>query len=44
MTKHDSDVWMVGKSSHYEYFATYVDDILICSKDPMAVMKALEKT
>jgi hypothetical protein len=35
---------MVDKSSHYEYLATYVDDILIWSKDPMAVIKALEKT
>jgi hypothetical protein len=33
----------VDKSSHYEYLATYVDDILIWSKDPMAVIKALEK-
>jgi hypothetical protein len=35
---------MMEKSSHYEYFATYVDDILIWSKDPMAVIKSLEKT
>jgi hypothetical protein len=28
-TKHDPDLWMVGKSSHYEYLATYVDDIFI---------------
>jgi hypothetical protein len=34
---------MVDKSSHYEYLATYVDDILIWSKDPMAVKKSLEK-
>jgi hypothetical protein len=38
------DLWMVNKSSHYEYLATYVDDILTWSKDPMAVIKALEKT
>jgi hypothetical protein len=43
-TKHDPDLWMVDKSSHYEYLATYVDDILIWSKDPMALIKALEKT
>jgi hypothetical protein len=42
-TKDDPDLWMVDKSSHYEYLATYVDDILIWSKDPMAVIKALEK-
>jgi hypothetical protein len=33
---------MVDKSSHYEYLATYVDDILIWSKDTMAVIKSLE--
>jgi hypothetical protein len=43
-TKHDPDLWMVDKSSHYEYLATYVDDILIWSKDPMAVIKAMENT
>jgi hypothetical protein len=43
-TKHDPDLWMVDKSSHYEYLATYVDDILIWSKDLMAVIKSLEKT
>jgi hypothetical protein len=42
--KHDSDLWMVDKSSHYEYLATYVDDILIWIKDPMAIIKSLEKT
>jgi hypothetical protein len=35
---------MVEKSSYYEYLATYVDDILIWSKDPMTVIKSLEKT
>jgi hypothetical protein len=34
---------MVDKLSHYEYLAMYVDDILIWSKDPMAVIKSLEK-
>jgi hypothetical protein len=43
-TKHDPDLWMVDTSSHYEYLATYVNDILIWSKDPMAVIKALKKT
>jgi hypothetical protein len=35
---------MVGKSSHYECLATYVDDILIWSKDLMSVINSLEKT
>jgi hypothetical protein len=43
-TKHDPDLWMVKRSSHYEYLATYVDDILIWIKDPMAVIKSLEDT
>jgi hypothetical protein len=43
-TKFDHNLWMVDKSSHYEYLATYVDDILIWSKDPMTVIKALDKT
>jgi hypothetical protein len=43
-TKHEADLWMVDESSHYEYLATYVDDILIWSKDPMAVVKSLKMT
>jgi hypothetical protein len=35
---------MVDKSSHYEYLATYVDDVLIWSKDAIAFIKSLEKT
>jgi hypothetical protein len=35
---------MMDKSSHYEYLETYVDDILIWSKDPIVVIKSLEKT
>jgi hypothetical protein len=35
---------MVNKSSHYECLATYVDDILIWRKDPMVIIKVLEKT
>jgi hypothetical protein len=42
-TKHDPDLWMIDKASHYEYLATYVDNILIWSKDPMSVIKSLEK-
>jgi hypothetical protein len=35
---------MVDKSLHYEYLDSYVDDILIWSKNPMEVIKSLEKT
>jgi hypothetical protein len=43
-TKHDPDLWMVEKASHYKYLVTYMDDILIWSKDLMAVIKSLGKT
>jgi hypothetical protein len=33
---------MLDNSSHYEYLDTYLDDILMWSKDPMAVIKSLE--
>ena len=33
--KHDPESWMIDKNSQYEYLATYVDEILIWSKDPM---------
>jgi hypothetical protein len=42
-TEHDPDLWIVDKSSHYEYLAAHMDNILIWSKDPMAVIKSLEK-
>jgi hypothetical protein len=43
-TKHDPDLWMVDKSLHHAYLATYVDDIFIWSKGLMAVINSLEKT
>jgi hypothetical protein len=43
-TKHDPDLWMMDKPSHYVYLATYVDKILIWCKDPIVVIKASEKT
>jgi hypothetical protein len=33
-----------GQVITYEYLETYVDDILIWSEDPTAVIKELEKT
>lgn len=39
----DADLWMIDKGTHYEYIATYVDDLLVWSKDPMAVIEDLKK-
>jgi hypothetical protein len=33
------DLWIEDKSSHYEYLAAYVNDILIWRKDPMEVLR-----
>jgi hypothetical protein len=43
-TKYDPVLFMLDKTSHYEYLDTYMDDILVWSKDPMTVKKSLEKT
>ena len=42
-SKADPDLWLKEVGDHYEYAAHYVDDVISFSKDPMAVMKDLEK-
>jgi hypothetical protein len=42
-SKADPDFWMKKVDDHWEYIATYVDDILSFSKDPMAVIDELQK-
>jgi hypothetical protein len=39
--KMEPDVWMRDKGDHYEYIATYVDDLCIASKDPKAITDCL---
>ena len=34
---------MRDKGDHWEYIAVYVDDLLIASKDPQAIIDMLEK-
>ena len=43
-SKADFNLWMKDMGTHYEYVATFVDDVLIWSKDPMAIMEELKKT
>ena len=43
-SKFDSDFWYKDMGTHYEYLATFVDDLLVWSKDPMAVIEELKKT
>eukprot|EP00957_Ditylum_brightwellii_P140095 10674766-Ditylum_brightwellii.AAC.1 len=37
------DLWMRDAGDHYEYVAKYIDDILIMSKDPNAILYLLQK-
>ena len=39
----DTDLWIKDCGDHYEYIVTYVDDILAFSKDPLAVIKEIQK-
>jgi hypothetical protein len=42
-TKADTDFWMKDCDSNYEYIAIYVDDALVYSKDPMKIIKELQR-
>jgi Reverse transcriptase (RNA-dependent DNA polymerase) len=37
----ESDIWMRRIGDHYEYICVYVDDIIICSHNPQAIVDAL---
>ena len=37
-TKADHDLWIEDCGTHYEYLCTWVDDILVASKDAMAIL------
>jgi hypothetical protein len=40
-SKAEEDIWMRDKGDHYEYLAVYVDDLLIASKNPQAIIDSL---
>ena len=40
----DPDIWMKDGGDHWEYICTYVDDLLIMSKEPEKFMDELKKT
>jgi hypothetical protein len=40
----DEDIWMRDKGDHYEYIATYVDNLAIGSKAPKEITDELENT
>ena len=41
-SKAESDIWMRDAGDHWEYVACYVDDLLIASKIPQAIIDQLE--
>ena len=41
-SKADTDFWIKRVNDHYEYIATYVDDVLVYSRDPEAVIRELQ--
>ena len=43
-SKCDPDLWIKDMGSHYKYIATYIDDLLIVSKNPQLMIKDLELT
>ena len=43
-SKADPDLWILDCGTHYEYIATWVDDLLILSKDPMKVISRLQES
>jgi hypothetical protein len=40
-SKAEEDIWMRDMGDHYEYIASYVDDLLIASKKPQAIIDML---
>jgi hypothetical protein len=41
-SKAEEDIWMRDRGDHYEYIACYVDDLAIASRNPQAIIDALE--
>jgi Reverse transcriptase (RNA-dependent DNA polymerase) len=38
-SKADTDFWIKDCGTYYEYLATYVDDVLVFSHDPMSIIQ-----
>jgi hypothetical protein len=41
-SKAEEDIWMRNMGDHYAYLASYVDDMAIASRNPQAIIDALE--
>jgi hypothetical protein len=43
-SKADYDLWIKDMTTHYEYIARYVDDIIVFSKDPISIIEEFKRT
>ena len=41
-SKADPDLWIWDMGDHYEYLAVYTNDLLVVSKNPLAILRGLE--
>ena len=41
-SKADPDLWLHDAGDHYEYLAVYTDDLLVVSRNPLAILRGLE--
>ena len=42
-SKADPDLWYRDKGDHYEYITTYIDDLLIASRNLESIIQAMEE-
>lgn len=40
-SKAEPDIWMRDRGDHYEYIGVYVDDLVLCSKNPKEIISEL---
>ena len=43
-SKADDSLWMRDRGDHYEYVATYVDDLLVVSKEPNMILETIKQS
>eukprot|EP00978_Attheya_sp_CCMP212_P037927 scaffold183112_cov32-Attheya_sp.AAC.1 len=41
-SKADDDLWIRAQADHYEFIATYVDDLLVFSRDPNPIIDEIK--
>ena len=39
----DANIWIREMKDHYEYIGVYIDDLIVCSKDPLSILDKLKE-